>query len=47
MNTLLGVGQGSIRGSYLVSIEWNGKKDKSKHWHLLEKEFVSIQAGYL
>ena len=30
MNTLLGVGQGSIRGSYLVSIEWNGKKDKSK-----------------
>ena len=24
MNTLLGVGQGSIRGSYLVTIEWNG-----------------------
>ncbi len=30
MNTLLGVGQGSIRGSYLVCIEWNGLKDKSK-----------------
>ncbi len=30
MNTLLGVGQGSIRGSYLVTMEWNGKKDKSK-----------------
>ena len=30
MNTLLGVGQGSIRGSYLVTIEWNGLKDKSK-----------------
>ena len=30
MNTLLGVGQGSIRGSYLVSMEWNGLKDKSK-----------------
>ncbi len=30
MNTLLGVGQGSIRGSYLVTIEWNGSKDKSK-----------------
>ena len=30
MNTLLGVGQGSIRGSYLVTIEWNGMKDKSK-----------------
>ena len=30
MNTLLGVGQGSIRGSYLVTMEWNGKKDNSK-----------------
>ena len=30
MNTLLGVGQGSIRGSYLVTMEWNGVKDKSK-----------------
>ena len=26
----LGVGQGSIRGSYLVTIEWNGDKSKSK-----------------
>ena len=30
MNTLLGVGQGSIRGSYLVTIEWNGLNKKSK-----------------
>jgi len=30
MNALLGVGQGSIRGSYLVTMEWNGKKNKSK-----------------
>ncbi len=30
MNTLLGVGQGSIRGSYLVTMEWNGSNDKSK-----------------
>ena len=30
MNTLLGVGQGSIRGSYLVTIEWNGLKNKSR-----------------
>ena len=30
MNTLLGVGQGSIRGSYLVAMEWNGLKDKTK-----------------
>ncbi len=29
-NALLGVGQGSIRGSYLVTMEWNGNKDKSK-----------------
>ena len=30
MNTLLGVGQGSIRGSYLVTMEWNGSKSKSQ-----------------
>ena len=30
MNSLLGVGQGSVRGSYLVSLEWNGAKNKSK-----------------
>ncbi len=30
MNTLLGVGQGSIRGSYLVTIEWNGLKNNTK-----------------
>ena len=30
MNSLLGVGQGSIRGSYLVTLEWNGLKNKSK-----------------
>ena len=30
MNALLGVGQGSIRGSYLVTIEWNGLKNSSK-----------------
>ena len=30
MNALLGVGMGSIRGSYLVTMEWNGSKDKSR-----------------
>ena len=30
MNALLGVGQGSIRGSYLVTIEWEGVKNNSK-----------------
>ena len=29
MNALLGVGQGSIRGSYLVTIEWRGLKNNS------------------
>ncbi len=30
MYTLLGVGQGSIRGSYLVTMEWRGLKTDSK-----------------
>ena len=30
MDTLLGVGQGSVRGSYLVTMEWKGLKDNSK-----------------
>ena len=30
MNALLGVGQGSIRGSYLVVIEWKGTNKKNK-----------------
>ena len=30
MNALLGVGQGSIRGSYLVTIEWKGSSAKNK-----------------
>ncbi len=29
-NALLGVGQGSIRGSYLVTMEWRGSNSKSK-----------------
>ncbi|MBD1139424.1 leucyl aminopeptidase, partial [Pelagibacterales bacterium SAG-MED46] len=30
MYSLLGVGQGSIRGSYLVTMEWRGTKNNSK-----------------
>ena len=30
MHTLLGVGQGSIRGSYLVTMEWKGLMNNSK-----------------
>ena len=29
-HALLGVGQGSVRGSYLVTMEWRGNKSKSK-----------------
>ena len=29
-NALLGVGQGSIRGSYLVVVEWKGLKNNSR-----------------
>ncbi len=29
-NALLGVGQGSIRGSYIVTLEWSGASSKSK-----------------
>ena len=30
MNALIGVGQGSIRGSYLVTLEWKGSKSKKE-----------------
>ena len=30
MYALLGVGQGSIRGSYLVTLEWKGAKISSR-----------------
>ncbi len=30
LNALVGVGQGSVRGSYLVTIEWKGTKSKTK-----------------
>ena len=43
MHALLGVGQGSIRGSYLVTMEWNGAKNNSKPMRLLEKVFVLIR----
>ena len=40
MNALLGVGQGSDRGSYLVTMEWNGARNNSQPLALLEREFV-------
>ena len=43
MHALLGVGQGSIRGSYLVTMEWNGAKNNSKPLAFVGKEFVLIR----
>ena len=45
MNTLLGVGQGSVRGSYLVTMEWKGAKTNQNHLDLLEKEFAFDTGG--
>ncbi len=46
MNALLGVGQGSIRGSYLVTIEWNGAKSNSKPLAFVGKGVCFDTGGY-
>ena len=46
MNALLGVGQGSIRGSYLVTIEWNGVKNKSAPLAFVGKGVCFDTGGY-
>ena len=46
MNALLGVGQGSIRGSYLVTIEWKGAKNKSKPLGFVGKGVCFDTGGY-
>ena len=46
MHALLGVGQGSIRGSYLVTIEWNGKKNDSKPLAFVGKGVCFDTGGY-
>lgn len=46
MNALLGVGQGSIRGSYLVTIEWQGTKSKSKPLGFVGKGVCFDTGGY-
>ncbi len=45
-NALLGVGQGSIRGSYLVTMEWNGAKSKSKPLAFVGKGVCFDTGGY-
>ena len=46
MYALLGVGQGSIRGSYLVTMEWNGAKDNSKPLAFVGKGVCFDTGGY-
>ncbi len=46
MNALIGVGQGSIRGSYLVTIEWNGLKNNSKPLGFVGKGVCFDTGGY-
>ncbi len=46
MHSLLGVGLGSIRGSYLVTIEWNGAKNNSKPLAFVGKGVTFDTGGY-
>ncbi len=46
MHALLGVGQGSIRGSYLVTLEWSGAKNNSKPLAFVGKGVCFDTGGY-
>ena len=46
MNALLGVGQGSIKGSYLVTMEWNGAKNSSNPLAFVGKGVCFDTGGY-
>ena len=46
MYSLLGVGMGSIRGSYLVTIEWKGIKNKSTPLAFVGKGVTFDTGGY-
>ncbi len=46
MNALLGVGMGSVRGSYLVTMEWNGVKNNSKPLAFVGKGVTFDTGGY-
>ena len=46
MNALLGVGRGSVRGSYLVTIEWKGTKNNSKPLAFIGKGVCFDTGGY-
>ena len=46
MYSLLGVGMGSVRGSYLVTMEWNGLKNNSKPLAFVGKGVTFDTGGY-
>ena len=46
MHTLLGVGMGSVRGSYLVTMEWNGGKKNTKPLAFVGKGVTFDTGGY-
>ncbi len=46
MNALLGVGMGSIRGSYLITMEWNGANNNSKPLAFVGKGVTFDTGGY-
>ena len=46
MYSLLGVGMGSVRGSYLVTMEWNGVKNNSKPLAFVGKGVTFDTGGY-
>jgi len=46
MHSLLGVGMGSVRGSYLVTMEWKGAKDNSKPVAFVGKGVTFDTGGY-
>ena len=46
MHALIGVGQGSIRGSYLVTMEWNGAKNNSRPLAFVGKGVCFDTGGY-
>ncbi len=46
MNALLGVGMGSVRGSYLVTLEWNGLKNNTKPLAFVGKGVTFDTGGY-
>ena len=46
MNSLLGVGMGSIRGSYLVTMEWKGAKNNTRPLAFVGKGVTFDTGGY-